>query len=263
MLIDDEAAVRKLMRASIAWEELGMEVVGEAASGIEAINVIDDMRPDIAFVDIAMPFMDGIEFTELATKRYPDLVIIIMTAFDKFEYARKCVSLPVFEYMLKPMVRAEVTETLKKVKARLDSSVSDARARSSDYSATSNDSNQAVSERPGSAPDKENDVDRDVSVHIMKYIEENYTDPHLNLTAAAQHFGFSSSYLSRKFKNETGRNFLEYLTECRMKKACDLARDGIKMYQASAEVGIPDPNYFGRCFRKYTGVNYSEYTAKE
>ena len=124
MLIDDEAAVRKLMRASIAWEELGMEVVGEAASGIEAINVIDDMRPDIAFVDIAMPFMDGIEFTELATKRYPDLVIIIITAFDKFEYARKCVSLPVFEYMLKPMVRAEVTETLKKVKARLDSSVS-------------------------------------------------------------------------------------------------------------------------------------------
>ena len=248
MLIDDETAVRKLMRASIAWEELDMEVVGEAASGIEAINVIDDMRPDIAFVDISMPFMDGIEFTELATKRYPDLVIIIMTAFDKFEYARKCVSLPVFEYMLKPMVRAEVLETLNKVKARLDE-------RKKDNPASSSLSEDAFAPQEA----KETHDGQDVCARIMKYIEDNYTDSCLNLASAAQHFGFSSSYLSRKFKNESGRNFLEYLTECRMKKACELAKAGVKMYQASAEVGIPDPNYFGRCFRKYTGVNYSEY----
>ena len=69
MLIDDEESVRKLMRGSIDWEALGMEVAGEAASGIEAINTIDDIRPDIAFVDISMPFMNGIEFTEMATER--------------------------------------------------------------------------------------------------------------------------------------------------------------------------------------------------
>ena len=113
MLIDDEQSARKLMRASIGWESLNMEVVGEAASGIEAINVIDEMRPDIAFVDIPMPFMNGIEFTEVATARYPNLIIIIMTALDQFEYARKCVSLPVFEYMLKPMVRSEKSSSLK------------------------------------------------------------------------------------------------------------------------------------------------------
>ena len=66
MIIDDEESARKLMRAAIDWESLGMEIVGEAASGIEAINVIDDFRPDIAFVDISMPFMDGIEFTKIA-----------------------------------------------------------------------------------------------------------------------------------------------------------------------------------------------------
>ena len=82
MIIDDEQSARKLMRASINWKSLDMEVVGEAASGIEAINVIDEMKPDIAFVDISMPFMNGIEFTEVATKRYPHLVIIIMTALD-------------------------------------------------------------------------------------------------------------------------------------------------------------------------------------
>jgi len=241
MLIDDERSARKLMLGVIDWASLDMEVVGEAASGIEAINVIDDMRPDIAFVDISMPFMNGIEFTEMATKRYPDLCIIIMTAFDDFEYARKCVSLPVFEYMLKPIVKEEVMETLRRVKARLDEKKAET----------------------GVLAEGENDEDLfeegTASDQIIKYIEENYKDPQLNLTATAQHFGFSSSYLSRKFKGETGKNFVEYLTDCRMKKAIELAAKNVKMYKAAEEVGIPDPNYFGKCFKKYAGVSYSEY----
>lgn len=241
MLIDDEESARKLMRASINWEELDMEVVGEAASGIEAINVIDDMKPDIAFVDISMPFMNGIEFTELATKRYPNLIIIIMTAIDQFEYARKCVSLPVFEYMLKPIVRAEVTATLASAKAKLDAE---------------HVKNGALSE-----PENTNKIEASTIDQIKMYIESNYTDSKLNLTSVAQYFGFSASYLSRKFKQETGKNFVEYLTECRMNAAMKLAAANIKMFKASDEVGIPDPNYFGRCFKKYTGISYSEYVS--
>ena len=241
MLIDDEESARKLMKASIKWESLDMEVVGEAASGIEAINVIDDMKPDIAFVDISMPFMNGIEFTEIATNRYPDLVIIIMTAFDEFEYARKCVSLPVFDYMLKPMVRSEVTEVLTKVKKRLDER---------------SEKDEADNELSG-------DLGSSSIDQIKKYIENNYTDSKLNLTSVAQNFGFSASYLSRKFKQETGKNFVEFLTECRMNAAMKLALTNMKMFNASNEVGIPDPNYFGRCFKKFAGMSYSEYVASK
>lgn len=46
-----------------------------------------------------------------------------------------------------------------------------------------------------------------------------------------------------------------------MKRATELARTNMKMFCASTEVGIPDPNYFGRCFKKYTGQSYSEYVA--
>lgn len=244
MLIDDEQSARNLMRGSIDWESVNMEVVGEAASGIEAINVIDDMKPDVVFVDISMPFMDGIEFTKVATTRYPNLIIIIMTAFDQFEYARKCVSLPVFEYMLKPIVRAEVLETLERAKKRLDSHAD------SGWTQPADTSSEEASEMPSSTIDQ-----------IKRYIEDNYTDSKLNLTAVAQTFGFSSSYLSRKFKQETGKNFVEYLTECRMKRAMELAGTNMKMFAASNEVGIPDPNYFGRCFKKYTGQSYSDYAA--
>ncbi|SCX20301.1 Helix-turn-helix domain-containing protein [Lachnospiraceae bacterium YSD2013] len=235
MLIDDEQSARSLLKASINWERYDMEVAGEAASGIEAINIIDEIVPDIAFVDISMPFMNGIEFTEVATKRYPGLKIIIMTAFDEFEYARQCIRLPVFDYMLKPFVRSEVEENLKKLKDILDSTVKDAEP--------------AVEIEPSSIG------------QIKRYIEDNYTDSKLNLTSVAQIFGFSASYLSRKFKQDTGKNFVEYLTECRMKRAMELAAGNMKMFSASNEVGIPDPNYFGRCFKKYTGQSYSDYAS--
>ncbi|WP_026667240.1 MULTISPECIES: response regulator [Butyrivibrio] len=244
MIIDDEESARKLMRAAINWGELGMEVVGEAASGIEAINVIDDLKPDIAFVDISMPFMDGIEFTQTATGRYPNLVIIIMTAINQFEYARRCVSLPVFDYMLKPMVRTEITKVLERAKKMLDAS---------------ND----TWEEPKSEPVVLSAEENNTTELIKKYVEDNFADSKLNLAYIAQHFGFSASYLSRKFKQETGSNFIEYLTDLRMKKAMQIARANVKMYQAAAEVGIPDPNYFSRCFKKYAGMSYSEYVSSK
>ena len=242
MIIDDEQSARNLLRGLIDWDFLDMEFVGEAASGIEAINVIDDMRPDIVFVDISMPFMNGIEFTETASERYPGLIFIIMTAIDQFEYARKCVSLPVFEYMLKPMVRAEINEVLEKAKNKLDKG-----GERVDY------------ERGGVSSDsssEENSMEK-----IKNYIENNYKDSKLNLAFIASEFGFSASYLSRRFKQETGKNFVEYLTECRMEHATVLAKRGTKMFITSAEVGIPDPNYFGRCFKKYAGMSYSDYVA--
>ncbi|MCR5502214.1 MAG: response regulator [Lachnospiraceae bacterium] len=240
MIIDDEMSARKLMRAAIRWESLNMEVVGEAASGIEAINVIDDLKPDIAFVDISMPFMNGIEFTETATERYPHLIIIIMTAIDQFEYARKCVSLPVFDYMLKPMVREEITKTLERAKERIE--------QGRDYW-----------EETKSEPAEEADNPENITSQIRKYLEEHFGDSKLNLAYTAQEFGFSASYLSRKFKQDTGKNFVEYLTEVRMEKAIECAKAGTKMFLTASEVGIPDPNYFGRCFKKYTGKSYSDY----
>lgn len=236
MLIDDEMSARRLLQASVDWASLNMEVVGEAASGIEAINIIDGLLPDIVFVDISMPFMNGIEFTKVATERYPDLMIIVLTGFDDFEYARQCVCLPVVEYMLKPIVRQEVVEVLTRVKGILD-------------------------KRNISAQEAGPDISTSAIEQIERFLQENFTDSSLNLTSVAQQFGFNPSYLSRKFKQETGVSFVEFLMKCRMEKAKTLAGTNRKMFSAANEVGIPDPNYFGRCFKKYTGISYSEYVA--
>ena len=79
MIIDDEKAVRNLLKASVDWQEMGLEVVGEAASGIEAINIIDKLRPDIIFVDIRMPsygwyriFQNCVKTVSADENHYPD-----------------------------------------------------------------------------------------------------------------------------------------------------------------------------------------------
>ena len=235
MLIDDEKPTINLLRESIDWASLGLEVVGEAGSGIEAINKIDDIQPDIAFVDIRMPFMGGIEFSKLASIRNPDLKIIILTAFDEFEYARQCIGLSVCGYILKPIVRSEIYDVLKKVVASIQAP------------------------RGNSEEEYDSDIEPTAIRRVARYIDEHYTDPNLNLTGIAQMFGFNSSYLSRRFKSEIGKSFVEHLTECRMKKAMSMAKDNEKMFITANAVGIPDPNYFGRCFKKHMGVSYSEY----
>lgn len=235
MIIDDETALRNLLRKTINWEEKNLKVVGEAASGIEAINIIDECKPDIAFVDIRMPFMDGIEFSKLAIKRYPRLKILVFTAFDEFHYAKACIGIGVSEYLLKPIVRADIHAVLDKTVADLN------QEQCREMELTANVSGYVGMNK------------------IQEYIVRNYEDAELNLTAAANHFGFNPSYLSRKFKEETGVSFIDFLTAVRMKQACRLAGKGKLMYITARLVGIPDPNYFGKCFKKYQGISYSDY----
>ncbi len=242
MIVDDEMAIRSLLRRTIKWEELNLCVEGEAASGIEAINIIDEVRPDIIFVDIRMPFMNGIEFARLAIKRYPKLKIIILTAYEDFNYAKECIGIGVSNYLLKPIVRTEINDALHKIKGQLDDERNQA------------ESDQAIDEICGYSFTIE---------EILKYINDNYEDKTLNLTSVSKIFGFNSSYLSRKFKEETGQGLSAYLTEIRMEKAKELARKGTIMYMTAQKVGIPDPNYFGKLFKKNVGITYSAYSSDE
>ena len=238
MIIDDEAPVRKLLRVMMDWKSLDMEVAGEAESGIEAINTIDDLRPDICFVDIRMPFMDGIEFSRLALKRYPMMKIIILTAYEEFSYARECIGIGVAEYRLKPIVKKDIMETLQNIKSILDKEDRSEKGESEPELLT------------GSSIQK-----------IMEYLKHNYADADLNLSKVAQEFGFNASYLSRKIKAETGDSFVDILFRIRMGYAKDFAKAGEAMYRTAAKVGIPDPNYFSKCFKKYTDITYSDYCA--
>ncbi|CDZ23225.1 AraC family transcriptional regulator [[Clostridium] cellulosi] len=100
----------------------------------------------------------------------------------------------------------------------------------------------------------------DMVQEVKKYIDEHYNDHNLSLTSVAGKMYLNPSYLSRTFKKEAGMSFIEYLTSVRMEKAMELLRkDEYRAFEVAELVGIPDANYFCSCFKKYYGVNVSDF----
>jgi len=95
--------------------------------------------------------------------------------------------------------------------------------------------------------------------NALDYIHEHYSEQ-LTLNDVAEHVYVSPSYLSRMFKKELGKNFVDYLNGLRIEKAKELLMDSrYKTYEVAEIVGIPDAHYFSRLFKKYEGVSPTEY----
>lgn len=120
LLVDDEEEIREGIIRKIDWENLGYTVVGDAENGLEALEKAEHLHPDVVMTDIKMPFMDGLELGAKLQIIMPSTKLIIFSGFDDFEYAQKAIKLNVAEYVLKPINSAELTETLKRLREKLD-----------------------------------------------------------------------------------------------------------------------------------------------
>ena len=118
-LVDDEIVVREGIRESFPWEDTPYTLVGEAPDGEMALPMIRDTNPDIVITDIKMPFMDGIELCRTLRGQMPWIGIIVLSGYDEFEYARRCIQLGVREYLLKPINAEDLREVLDKVSSQL------------------------------------------------------------------------------------------------------------------------------------------------
>ncbi|WP_058485842.1 response regulator [Defluviitalea phaphyphila] len=115
MLVDDEKIVIDSLKFILEKNfDSDIKIVGTARSGREAIEKADIFFPDIIFMDIRMPGINGIEAVKEIKKRHQNTIFILLTAFDKFDFAKEAVNLGVFEYLLKPVNRRKVVEVVKK-----------------------------------------------------------------------------------------------------------------------------------------------------
>ena len=125
LLVDDEEEVRKGIRDRIDWTGFGLEVVGEAENGREALEFFDETIPDIVITDINMPFMDGLELTEKIRAGFPNVKIIILTGFDDFKFAQTAIKFGVSDYILKPVLPADINKLLDNLSKQLMSETVD------------------------------------------------------------------------------------------------------------------------------------------
>lgn len=116
LVIDDEKLVRQMVIRCIDWESIGLHIAGEASSARMGLELIDELHPDMVFMDVRMPSMDGLTCSRLIAKKYPQIKILILSGHDEFEYASEGIRIGVFDYLLKPINAEELQKAA--IKAR-------------------------------------------------------------------------------------------------------------------------------------------------
>ena len=100
LLVDDEQFIRQGLRYLLDWEKYGYQVIAEAENGMDAIRILEEIEIDLAFVDIRMPGMDGMELISYVQENLKHKVrFVILTGYAEFSYARKAVQMNVLDYI--------------------------------------------------------------------------------------------------------------------------------------------------------------------
>jgi two-component system, response regulator YesN len=120
LIVDDEPWIAKGLKVLIDWESLGYTVIGDFQDGIEAMEAILDMKPEVVISDIRMPGLNGIELIQRIRLHGLQTKVILISGYAEFEYAQKALRLGVFDYLLKQIDRNMLTETLLRLKLELE-----------------------------------------------------------------------------------------------------------------------------------------------
>lgn len=116
LLIDDEPIIREGLKSIIDWNAYGFDICGEASNGMEGLEKICLLKPDLAIVDIKMPVMDGfLMITELRKSKI-SCEYIVLSAYSDFKYAQAAIELSIGSYILKPIEQEELIEKIVKVR---------------------------------------------------------------------------------------------------------------------------------------------------
>ena len=119
-LVEDEFVIREGIKKNIDWEGHGYQFVGEASDGELAYPMIKKEKPDIVITDIRMPFMNGLELSNLIKKEMPWVEIIILSGFEEFEYAKEAIKLGVAQYLTKPISGDDLLKELDAISVKIE-----------------------------------------------------------------------------------------------------------------------------------------------
>lgn len=238
VVVEDEELVRRGIVLAVDWASVECAVVGEAANGEEALEVIHQYRPDLIVTDIKMPKMDGLELLRRLRAEGNGAYVIFLTAYSDFSYAQSALKLGAVDYLLKPFHDGELEAVLRRLQSKGEHAPPDS-----------------------ALPDIS--ISGEKSKYVMealRYISGHYNDPDISVHSIARSLGLSESHLSHVFKKETSYTLSGYLTSYRIHTAMQLLKDcRNKVYEVAEKVGYRDITYFSSTFKKAVGVSPSDY----
>jgi two-component system response regulator YesN len=255
LVIDDEKPARQAIIALGQWAAAGVTELHEAREGAGGLAVLRDKRPDIVMVDMKMPQMDGVEFLEIACREFPRAKYVVISGYDDYEYTRRAIRANVRDYLLKPVIEAELNEVIQRVVAELN------QAKRSVWESLNQENlfGPQVSVLAENGREKQQSRYSLCLYEIKKYIDQYYYRE-IKLKVFADRFFLSKEYLSKLFKEEFGYNIYEYLLRIRMEQARKLLADlEVKVISVAGRLGYHDQNYFSKAFKTYYGITPTEF----
>ena len=236
VVIDDEYFLRKSMIETFNWNKLGFEICGEAENGFDGYNLIKKVIPHLAFIDISMPVLSGLELVEKLRLENNDIEIVIMSGYSEFEYAKKCLPLNVNNYLVKPLNDIDIKNELLKIKDKLNVHFDDIEFL--------NNANIIVKK-------------------IKDYIKNNLDNSDLKIDSISQNLGYSYHYICKIFLEQTNFNLGKYILKKRMEKAKSLIENGeINIKDIGKKSGYADIFYFSKSFKKYYKLTPTQFIKK-
>ncbi len=120
IMADDEAVARRLLKRNLQRSAPYVEVIGEASNGRELLALLEATTADILMLDIMMPGLNGLEALRQLEGKAKDMKVVIVSAHDRFDFAREALSLGVFDYLLKPVRPNELMATISKCALKIE-----------------------------------------------------------------------------------------------------------------------------------------------
>jgi len=117
LIVEDNPRDMRYLLETIPFEEWGLNVVGTASNGEEAIALVENLEPDIILTDIAMPIVNGIEMAQILSIKHPAIKILFMSYYDDFSFAKSAIELMIYGYILKPINQNELRAACEKLVA--------------------------------------------------------------------------------------------------------------------------------------------------
>lgn len=223
VICDDEDAALKIITYSIEKQGIPIEIVGTASDGQEALALIKRKKPNLVFLDIEMPGMNGFEVIEKLSSL--NCKIIIITAYSTFTYAQRALRLGVSDIIAKPID----TDTLKQ-----------AIQRAIGWAFTGNEAlNKA-----------------------LFYIHMHYQEK-VELETLAEEACCTPSHLSHLFRNLMDTSAMLYLHKVRIHEAVKKLNSGGEIKDVAYEVGYSSMNNFYKYFKLYTGETPAVFKKRE
>ena len=229
LIADDENLELKVLEKTVKKHFVDELEIFASSNGRKASQICDEVKPDIALLDIEMPGMNGIELAKYIKEKYAECIIIFITAYDRFDYAIEAMHIKAFDYLLKPWKEERLCELI-------NTSIENVRSM----------------QKTDSIVHSQKDV-------IKDYIDRNYKKD-ISAKDVAGILGYSDVYFSKVFKQLFDDNFINYLTKIRIDRAKVLLKDvSFNIKEVGKSVGYADSNYFTKVFKRSIGMSPSEY----